>query len=101
MSNSIPKSVNICGHEYQVRWVKQKKLIKGAGAEVEYPARIISIEDSYKKDKKTAWLFFLHEVRHAWQFETGAIQILDEQACELDADGFASFITSLQAQGIL
>jgi hypothetical protein len=96
----IPKSVNVLGHVYKVQWVHQAKL-GDHRAHVEYPTRIIRMDNELNKNPYYAWLYFLHEVRHAYQFESGMTQLLGQQAMELDADGFASFVASLKSQGIV
>ena len=99
MKMKIPRSVNVLGHDYKIRLVAAAKL----GAEHDgvccYPEREIILNKECEKELR--WLAFLHELRHAVQFESGLVQLLGQQSCETDADQFASFISSLQKQGIL
>lgn len=101
MKTKIPKSVNILGHDYSVSFVDQMKMMGLHKGECIYPDRKINISNSVKSNKEWAWTYFLHELKHGHQFESGMMQILDTQAAELDADSFASLIVSLQKQGIL
>lgn len=70
-----------------------KKMNTGEIGSAIYPTRIIKIDNTLSGELLT--LTILHELRHAYQFETGLMQILGPQARELDADGFASFLTSI------
>lgn len=101
---NVPKKVNVLGHDYRVVWVSPEAIkTPGAAAEMEWPARIIRIDRLYrsKRNAKVAWLYLMHEIKHAHQFESGMYQLLDKQALELDADGFSSFISSLKNQGVI
>lgn len=99
----IPKKVNVLGHDYQVVIIDQDKFLTQDGrvGECEYPVRIIRISSDLMSNKEYAWLVFLHELRHAYQYECGDSQILQSQQIEKDADTFASFISSLKAQKVL
>ena len=97
----IPKVVNILGHDYKVIWVDPSKLLAGRIAECEFPTRVIRMSLEIKSSKYMAWICFLHETKHAQQYESGLSQILDSQAMELDAESFVSFITSLKKQRVI
>lgn len=92
-------SVNIHGHVWKIRYVKPKQMSSGAWGQAVYPDREIRILNTLKGEmlKLTLW----HECRHAFQFESGLAQILGGQAMELDAEGFASFVSSLKKQKLL
>lgn len=98
MKIKIPKLVNILGHKYKVIMLHPDKL-RGRLGECEHPSRIIRIANNLGKE--LAWTVFLHELKHAQQFECGLTQIMDHQAQEMDCDLFSNFISSLQKQGIL
>lgn len=98
----IPKSVNVLGHTYRVQFMPREKINPDhRSGECQWPERIIRIATEIRSNKKYAWLVFLHEIRHAYQYEAGDMQILSSQATEKDADGFASFIASLKRQRVL
>lgn len=90
----IPKRLNIHGHWYSIRIVKQDSMhLPGQCGSCEYPKREILL--SAESDKEMMMLTLLHEIRHAFQFESGLSQVLGTQAMEMDADGFVSLVTSL------
>ena len=95
----IPKVVNIHGHEYTVSIVPASKLNPGEAGVMRYPQRLIMIAKEMSPEIR--WLTFLHELKHASQYETGLTQIMGKQLAETDSELFASLITSLQKQGIL
>ncbi len=95
----IPKRVNICGHVYSVSIVPASKLGNGEAGVMRYPQRQILIAKELSQEIR--WLTFLHEINHAKQYETGMTQIFGKQLCETDCEQFASFISSLQKQGVL
>jgi hypothetical protein len=96
----LPKSVNVLGHDYSVTIVDQKKLPSPSTSAIcRYPQREIWICKDLGKELR--WLNFLHELRHAFQFEAGLTQILTAQMCEVDCEQFASFIQSLQNQKVI
>ena len=99
MKIKIPKKVNICGHDYSVQIVPQKKLNPGEAGVMRFPQRVILIAKEMSPEIR--WLTFLHEIRHATQYETGMTQIFGKQLAETDCELFVSFITSLQKQGVL
>lgn len=100
MKMKRPKSVNILGHEWKIKYVDEKKLPPRSWGMCTYPDRTIHILN--KKMCKTMFsVTLLHECRHAWQFESGFSNILDNQAMEIDADSYASFSLSLKKQGFI
>lgn len=56
-------------------------------------AKEILLESSLKGEELTRTV--LHELRHAAQHEFGISQFLDQQAAEMDAETFATFVVSL------
>ena len=93
------KSINILGHSWSVEYVTESKLPHGASGICIFNNRSILI----LKDMTSmiAKLTLLHELRHAMQFECGLTNVLDNQALEMDADSFASFVMSLKKQKVL
>lgn len=90
----LPSKVNVHGHWYRVLVVPERKVPEGGIGYCEWPSRLIHVASELSDYEKL--VTFLHEVRHAWQFETGfAHQILDEQAMEIDAESFASLALSV------
>lgn len=88
---SIPKTINILGHDWTIEFVDQKKM-QGSIGSTHFPSRKIILS----KDLKGSMLrmTFLHEFWHARQFESGWTQIMEPQAMELDCESFASIMTS-------
>lgn len=95
----IPKSVNILGHEYKIKRVKQEKLTDGRAGECEFPTRVITISSEITGE--FAYMVLLHEIWHGIQFESGDVQILHDQVIEKHCDRFASVIRSLQKQKVI
>lgn len=93
MGMKIPKSVNVLGHPYRIKMVDHLGLVVGQTGECDYNLREIRLLKGLNKE--STFQVLLHEIRHAYQFESGFTQILDHQAMELDADGFVSLVTSL------
>lgn len=90
----IPKSVNVLGHIYKIKIIEETGMhVLGHMGECDYGLREIRIIKNLSEE--VSFQVLLHEIRHAYQFESGFAQILDAQAMELDADGFVSLITSL------
>ena len=93
----IPKSVNILGHTYKIVMTLD---LKGNEAGVtQFPQRIIKLHK--KLTGEMLWLTFLHEIKHAYDFENGDTQLFHPQVQEKQCEQFASFISSLQKQGVL
>lgn len=88
----LPKRINISGHFYSIKRVKPDA-IPGAVGVCQWPERQILL--STEIDGQMLFTTLLHEIRHAWQFESGFTQILHPQSLEVDADSFASLITSI------
>ncbi len=97
--SKIPRTVNVLGHDYQVRLVKPASLGGNTVGRCHHPKRLIEISNELSKEER--WLIFLHEIRHAYQFESGDTQIMQSQTQEKDCEQFASFVSSLQKQGVL
>lgn len=96
----IPKNVIVGGHLWKVILVPENKIEDpDTVAHCRYPQRIITLLDN--RTDEIMWMDFLHELRHAFQFEMGYTQIFQSQMAEIDADNFSSFIISLQKQKIL
>jgi len=95
----LPKKVNVLGHDWKVEVVHPRVFEDKRLGEAEYPKRIIRIGKHTPLDMR--WPIFLHELKHAYDYESGMCQILDRQAEEIQADNFATFIMSLQKQGVL
>lgn len=95
------KSINVLGHDYQIRLVDEIKQAPEAGGLCSHPDRIIYISKDCLISKEQSLLYLLHELRHAYQFESGTFQVLGRAGAELDAEGFTSFILSLKKQGVL
>lgn len=97
--SKIPKVVNVLGHEYTVELVPASSLGRNTAGLTTYPARKIELDESYTGE--LVWLVFLHELKHAYDYECGLTQIFTPRELEKECDAFASFISSLQKQGIL
>ncbi len=97
IKRKIPKSVNVCGHVYKVQI--SKKLDADVAGLTTFPTRLI--EFSAELEGELRWLTFLHELKHAFDFENGDSQLMHEQTAEKSCEQFASFISSLQKQGVL
>ena len=95
----IPKFVNIHGHNYKIQLVTADKLKNGEAGVMRFPERVILIAKNMSPEIR--WLTFLHEIRHAAQYETGMTQVFGKQLAETDSEIFVSLITSLQKQGVL
>lgn len=95
----IPKSVNVLGHVYPVQIVTEKSLGGEIAGITLFPQRVIKLNKQLVGELR--WLTFLHELKHAYDFENGDTQIFDAQAAEKSCESFASFIRSLQKQGVL
>jgi hypothetical protein len=108
----IPKKINIMGHEYKIEMTTPKEfaglknqdshvqiMSNGEVGECEYPTRIIRLSKAVIG--KLQYYTLLHEIRHAYQFETGLPQIMTHQVLELDAESFVSLISSLKAQKVI
>jgi hypothetical protein len=93
------KSVNVLGHDYKITRVSSAKLPINVSAICKLPEREILLDSELKGTMLE--LVLLHELRHAYHFESGDTQILDHQAQEKDCEQFASFVTSLKKQGVL
>ena len=91
--------INVLGHKWSVEYVLEKKLPVGASGLCIFQSRQILILSALPSI--LAKLTLLHELRHAMQFECGLTNILDNQALELDADSFASFVMSLKKQKVI
>lgn len=103
MSWKLPKSVNVCGTDYACKLVKKmrggecRSVMNGDKKnELRFSKKLFK---SITPEAQNA--YFLHEVKHAQQFETGLIQTLNSQGIEFDADSFASLVRSLKKQGVL
>lgn len=97
LPSKLPKSVNICGHVFPIKQVRE--LSKNVAAEFDPVAEEIRI--AVDQPIKEKWRSLLHEIRHAHQYEMGLMQVLHAQALEIDCDSFASLILSLKKQGVL
>jgi Zn-dependent peptidase ImmA (M78 family) len=95
----VPKSVNVLGHVYKVKIATEKQLGADIAGLTLFPQRHILINQTFSTELR--WLTFLHELKHALDFENGDTQIFEAQAAEKNCEQFASFITSLQKQGVL
>jgi len=97
MKVKIPKAVNILGHNYKI--IMTEDLKQNEAGVTLFPQRIIKLHRKLKGDM--LWLTFLHEIKHAYDFENGDTQLFHAQVQEKQCEQFASFITSLQKQGVL
>lgn len=99
MKMKIPKAVNVLGHQYKIKLVSGEDLGQNTAGATFFPQRMILIDKSLHKE--LLWLTFLHEIKHAFDYENGDTQILTNQTLEKSCDQFASFILSLQKQRVL
>ena len=90
----LPKSVNVCGHTYKIIVRKDGTLkIPNAWGTCSPSKKEIEINAAIPKDRIVRVL--LHEIRHAYQTESGLSQLLCDELAEVDAEGFASLVTSI------
>ena len=89
----IPRTINIHGHIWIVEPVSRVILGKGQDGMCYPVTRTIHYYQGLRNQARVATV--LHEIRHAYQFESGFTQILDSQAMELDAEGFVGLVLSL------
>ena len=100
MKRKVLKSINILGHKWTIDYVDEEKLPPGAAGLCIFQDRKIFILKNGMNAMITR-MTLLHEARHAMQFESGLTNVLDNQALEMDADGFASFVMSIKKQGFI
>ena len=89
----LPKSVQILNAKYKIKFDKSLKDRNRVG-ECDLFDKIIMLDPDLKDDslKQTLW----HELIHAYQFESGLMQFMETQACEMMAESMASFIISVR-----
>lgn len=89
----IPKSVQILNHKYSIKLAKHLARDQGIEGVCNGNTKAILIDADLDKNETLECL--MHEIIHAYQFESGFSQVLDRQAQELLAEGFASFICAI------
>lgn len=89
----LPKSVNVCGYQYSIKTVKPSELPDGVIGLCNGTKKTILLSKEMKGELLVRTV--LHEIRHAYQFESGSSQILTGQAMEIDAEGFAALVYSI------
>jgi len=93
------KIINILGHDYKVTKVPQKRLGEGVIGLCIFESKQILLLNSLTGE--LLYRTLLHELRHAFQYESGFTQLLHPQSQEIDCEQFASFIVSLKRQRIV
>jgi hypothetical protein len=86
----LPRSLNIHGHTYKIRFAKKGELPNGIEGICIFDDRVLLIERGLPVMRQLHVI--LHEIKHASQKESGLMQIIDHQAMELDAEAFASLV---------
>ncbi len=88
-----PKKINVLGHTYRI--IEKPKMSESAGHDglCDATNKIIYLDKGLHKEDKLRVL--MHEIMHAYQFESGFCDVLDRQAQELLAEGMAGFLSSI------
>lgn len=92
MKKGIPRKFPVLGMVYQVKHVKGFTNKTGLGGLCDASARVITLDSTLTGDELIDT--FIHEIVHAFQFESGLAEILDRQALEMNAQSLRAFLRS-------
>jgi len=88
----LPKSVQILNSTYKIKLDKSVRDRNRCG-ECDLFDKEISLDPDLKGNSLAQTL--MHEIIHAYQFESGIMQFMEIQACEMMAESLANLILSL------
>jgi hypothetical protein len=92
----VPKIIDVLGVKYKVIVTEKVNAYhpdRSTGALFDSTNKIIYLEPKTKPSE--FWMNFLHELKHAHQWESGLFQAMSDDAMEVDAETTARMLTTL------
>jgi len=90
------KSINVLGQVYKIKMVKGMNEKTGAIGLCDAEKSLISLDSSLKG--KYLRRVLLHEIAHAFAFESGLYEFMNQQSSEMFAQSLSSFLVQLKNQ---
>lgn len=92
----LPKKINVLGTDYKIHQTSDVSLFhpdRATGGLSDVEGKNIFIDPGLSR--KDFWMTFLHELKHAHQYESGLFQAMSEDIMEVDAETTARMLFNL------